>query len=245
MSDEAKPKDNDGDKEQPQEEKWDDPHEDGPRSPPGMLRRIRGRGPRYDFIPDWRPAFLKCLTQGMTVEAACTVAGISSDAAYKRRKSDKKFAKKWREAGQIGTSLLEEEAARRAYHGSLKPVFHKGVQCGVVREYSDTLMIFLLKARKPEVYRDQHEQGKSGGNTYIQHNQTAVSVLNQQMRDNPDVLELTDDIRRSLEGVTPLDLSGSLGDSGHSGQMEASPPPPDDQQVPGPGLGDAEQSDSD
>jgi hypothetical protein len=33
----------------------------------------------------------------------------------------------------------------------------KGAECGRVREYSDTLLIFLLKATKPEKYRERHE----------------------------------------------------------------------------------------
>jgi len=31
----------------------------------------------------------------------------------------------------------------------LKPVYYQGEQCGEVREYSDTLLIFILKARDP------------------------------------------------------------------------------------------------
>ena len=38
-----------------------------------------------------------------------------------------------------------------------KPVFYHGEICGSVREYSDTAAIFLLKGRRPEVYRDRTE----------------------------------------------------------------------------------------
>jgi hypothetical protein len=55
---------------------------------------------------------------------------------------------------QLGTAALENEAVRRAYHGVEKPVFYKGEVCGYTQDYSDTLLIFLLKARKPEVYRE-------------------------------------------------------------------------------------------
>ena len=40
---------------------------------------------------------------------------------------------------------LEAEARRRAVEGVRKPVFYQGVICGWVGEYSDTLLIFLLK----------------------------------------------------------------------------------------------------
>lgn len=48
-----------------------------------------------------------------------------------------------------------------AYEGTLKPVYFKGEQCGEIREYSDTLMMFILKAKKPE-YRDRVQQEISG-----------------------------------------------------------------------------------
>ncbi|MDP2936788.1 MAG: hypothetical protein Q8O86_09895 [Dehalococcoidia bacterium] len=38
--------------------------------------------------------------------------------------------------------------------GTEKPVFQGGQQVGVVREYSDVLLIFLLKGARPEKYRD-------------------------------------------------------------------------------------------
>jgi hypothetical protein len=36
-------------------------------------------------------------------------------------------------------------------------VFYQGQMCATVRKYSDTLLIFLLKGRKPERYREQVE----------------------------------------------------------------------------------------
>lgn len=49
---------------------------------------------------------------------------------------------------------LEDEAHRRAFEGVDKPVFYQGDECGTIREYSDTLAIFLLKAHNPEKYRE-------------------------------------------------------------------------------------------
>jgi hypothetical protein len=48
----------------------------------------------------------------------------------------------------------------------LKPVFQNGEQVGVIREYSDTLLIFLLKGHRPERFKDRRETqvtGKNGG----------------------------------------------------------------------------------
>ena len=94
---------------------------------------------------------------------------------------DKVFARAWREAAEIGTRALEHEAARRAYHGVSEPVFYKGEICGYVQKYSDSLMMFLLKARKPAMYRDMMEQGKGGVNISIQANVAAAALLREMM----------------------------------------------------------------
>jgi hypothetical protein len=61
---------------------------------------------------------------------------------------------------------LEDEAVRRAYQGTIKPVYQGGKKVGNIREYSDTLLIVLLKARAPEKYKERvHKEltGKDGG----------------------------------------------------------------------------------
>ena len=62
----------------------------------------------------------------------------------------------------MSTQRLERVAFERAAEGWDEPVFHDGAQCGVKRKFSDTLAIFLLKARRPEVYRERHEITHSG-----------------------------------------------------------------------------------
>jgi hypothetical protein len=50
---------------------------------------------------------------------------------------------------------LEQEARRRAVEGTKKNVYYQGEPCGVNTEYSDTLLIFLLKGAKPEKYAER------------------------------------------------------------------------------------------
>lgn len=58
---------------------------------------------------------------------------------------------------------MEQEAFRRAVEGTEKPVFGSmgfrmgSGEIGRVREYSDTLLIFLLKGARPEKYRERTE----------------------------------------------------------------------------------------
>jgi len=112
---------------------------------------------------DWRPRFLKAFAEhGLVIEAAAA-AGVGRSTVYDERQKNESFALAWADIEEWTTEEMEHEARRRAVLGVDKPVFFKGEQCGKVREYSDTLLIFMLKARKPETYRETvgiHHSGK-------------------------------------------------------------------------------------
>ena len=104
--------------------------------------------------------FLETLSQCANVTEACRRCDIAPGLVYIWRKRDKAFAARWEEAVERGTDALEDEAVRRAFEGHLEPVFHKGVQCGVVRKFSDSLLMFLLRARRPGRFRERAGQSK-------------------------------------------------------------------------------------
>jgi hypothetical protein len=83
-----------------------------------------------------RNAFLTALAAGNSVTAAAAAAGIGRTAVYDWRDDDSEFAAAWDAAAEESTDLLEEEARRRALSAS------------------DVLLIFLLKARRPHIYRE-------------------------------------------------------------------------------------------
>ena len=107
-------------------------------------------------------AFLGALAECGNVSAASKAVKLSRAALYEHRQLDADFAKAWDEAVQIGAYGLEDEARRRAYEGTARPVYHGGVEVGAVREYSDTLMIFLLKGAMPDKYKDRVANEHSG-----------------------------------------------------------------------------------
>ena len=114
----------------------------------------------------WKPLFLEKLRGHANVSRAAKAAGVSRKTVYKERSNSTTFAAEWDDAVEEGLDYLEEEARRRAYEGTLKPVYQKGELVGHVREFSDTLTIFLLKGRRPEIYGDRVKQeitGKGGG----------------------------------------------------------------------------------
>lgn len=105
------------------------------------------------LTPERKVAFLAALAETGMVTRAAKAVDITRETAYSWREDDPEFALAWERAKKIGMVALEDEAYRRAHEGTDKPVFHLGMQCGTVREYSDTLAIFLLKAHDPK-YRD-------------------------------------------------------------------------------------------
>jgi hypothetical protein len=101
----------------------------------------------------WKTDFLAGLEEYGNVSRAADAAGIWRSTAYDEREKSPRFAADWDRALDLGTSALEDEARRRAFEGVEKPIYQGGSLVGQVQEYSDTLLIFLLKAHRPK-YRD-------------------------------------------------------------------------------------------
>ena len=115
---------------------------------------------------EWQAKFIKELCRTGNVSSACRKAKISRTVAYEDKAADPVFAAAWDEALEIATEALELEARRRAEKGVLEPVFYQGKRVGAIRRYSDTLLMFLLKAHRPEKYRENVRQelvGPGGG----------------------------------------------------------------------------------
>ena len=121
-------------------------------SRPRKPARARGK-PR----PDWRAKFLKELARGGLVLPACDIAGVSKSTVYELRKSDPEFAAAWDDALERSADVLEAEARRRAIEGVLKPICRGGELVGTERVYSDSLLVVLLRGRRPEIYSERHK----------------------------------------------------------------------------------------
>ncbi len=81
--------------------------------------------------------FLEAYAKLGTVSHACELVGVSYDYIYREIKRDKKFEEACWQAEQKGIDTLEVVAKKRALKNS------------------DTLLIFLLKSKRPEVYGDR------------------------------------------------------------------------------------------
>ncbi len=101
--------------------------------------------------------FLSALAEGLTVSGACKRAGIARTTAYAHRRDNPIFAEAWDDASAAGVDALIDEMRRRAVEGVERRVFYQGECIDVVREYSDSLLLALAKARMPELFRERYD----------------------------------------------------------------------------------------
>ena len=90
------------------------------------------------------------LSQGFSVSSACVAEKISRTAFYEWKRSDEAFAALVDDAIESGTDRLEDVALKRAV---------------APKDASDTLLIFLLKGRRPDKFRERasvEHTGKDG-----------------------------------------------------------------------------------
>lgn len=90
-----------------------------------------------------RRKFLDYLGKGYSPSKSARAMGYSPGSFFKWREDDDDFREEWDQAVEEGTDGLEDVAMRRARSGS------------------DTLLMFLLKGRRPGKFKD-NQQGGAG-----------------------------------------------------------------------------------
>jgi hypothetical protein len=70
---------------------------------------------------------------------------------------DPEFQRLYDEAIEDAMDRLESAARKRAEFGVERPVFQHGIEVGTVIDWSDNLLMFLLKGRRPEVFKERSE----------------------------------------------------------------------------------------
>jgi hypothetical protein len=123
------------------------------------------------------------------VAFACRSCNISTAIAFRDKGENETFAKCWDQALNAGWERVEEAAHVRAVDGVEKAIFGKdGQVIGTEVKYSDGLAELLLKANKPEKYRENSAP------------QVTVNVLNwsnggaelpQPVEDKREVIEMS------------------------------------------------------
>ena len=110
-------------------------------------------------------ALLAAFGECVNVRLACKAAGVGRSSHYRWLEQDPAYREAFERAKECAADLMESEAWRRAVEGVDEPVgWYKGEAGGVVRRYSDALLIFLLKGIRPEKYRERMEVSGSLAN---------------------------------------------------------------------------------
>lgn len=105
-----------------------------------------------------KKAFLAAFRETGNVRQACDAADVARSSHYRWLDQDPEYREAFDLAREDAADILEAEAKRRAVDGVEELTgWYKGEAGGVVRKYSDTLLIFLLKGLRPEVYRERME----------------------------------------------------------------------------------------
>lgn len=102
-----------------------------------------------------KDAFIEHLALTGLEREARTHAGVSVAKYRKALDDDPDFAEQVQEAKERAVDLLEVEARRRAVDGVTRHVYYKGEVVGEQTEYSDSLLMFLLKANRPDKFGDK------------------------------------------------------------------------------------------
>lgn len=116
-------------------------------------QRVRKSGPGRHR---WTRGFLAALSITGVVSYACEAARVSRCHVYATRNKDPEFSSNWRDALEIAIDSLEAEARRRALEGDIRRQYDRDgrlIQEEVV--HSDALMCLLLKANRPEKYKNR------------------------------------------------------------------------------------------
>lgn len=131
-------------------------------------------------------AFLAAYVRTASIVRAAQTARIDRQDHYNWMKKDPAYAEAFDKSKDIAAQTLEDEAVRRAHQGCAKAVYHQGKRVGIVTEYSDTLLIFLLKGLRPEKYRERYEHsGKvDGGQINVDIRAAVMQVINQLPEDS-------------------------------------------------------------
>lgn len=106
--------------------------------------------------------FLETLEKCGNISQAAKASGLTRQTLYARREKNAAFAQAWDEAITTAIDSLEAEAWRRARDGVPEYlvtgkglVVDKNGEPIMQNRYSDTLLTTLLKAHRPERYKDR------------------------------------------------------------------------------------------
>jgi hypothetical protein len=207
-------------------------------TPSRTRTRRSGQHPTPAEKQEIKAKFIAAFASSANVLRAAQAAGIPTQTAYEWQKVDTQFAENWENAERDATSLLYEEARRRAYEGVIKPVVSGGRlvyeeipligadgepvtdkygkpvtihgEPLFIREYSDTLMKMLLVAHDPKKFSERQRLEVTGKDGGPIQQQTTVSFTELQALANT-IPSKIDDWRKQRQLPTRVERDALTG----------------------------------
>ena len=130
-------------------------------------KKSKAHSTRQKATPKKR-AFLAAYRQTGNVTRASEFAKCHRASHDRWLEDHHEYAAAFNDAKDEAVDRLESEARRRAVDGVEEKIYHKGEVVGTKLNYSDTLLIFLLKGALPHKYRDRVDMAHSGTMTLEQ-----------------------------------------------------------------------------
>lgn len=158
------------------------------RPPPNAKPAPEAVSPFHHIQHAKKRAFLAAYSQVGTITHAAKAAGVDRTLHFHWMKTDEQFVEAFAQARESFADELEFEAMRRARHGVQQDVFYQGVKIATKRDYSDALIIFMLKGARPEKYGDI--QGGPGGMNINVNIVDAQAVMKRLDAETPQTLQL-------------------------------------------------------
>ena len=144
---------------------------------------------------DWSKAILDASSKIGSVTPAATAAGVTRQAVYMRNERDPKFRARYKEALAESTERMEAIAVVRATQQATP---------------SDILLMFLLKGRKPEVYRERHDiqhTGAGGGPIGVTFSPEDREQLGSALEKR--IAQRMEERARFVDGMAPVAVNGN------------------------------------
>lgn len=178
----------------------------------GPIKELMPMFEHYDITPRQNMVLCAYALYGTLVKAA-TVAGVHYGTIGKwKNPSSPQYSEAFAEAFEMATNMyvetLEAEADRRAVKGVPKGIYYQGKKVGEEHWYSDNLLMFRLKAKKPDEYREvQEHRHKVSGK--VEHVNRIAGLSDEELRQLAGMrLDLPPDEKGEVIDVEPVDEPG-------------------------------------
>ncbi len=145
---------------------------------PDMTRYRRdGRKLTADQVVEAKGTIVRSLAMRGNVREATDAAGISRTLAYEWRTRDEPFREAWDDSVDEAVDRMEREMWRRGIEGFERPVIYQGEITDTYLDYSDSLLLTLVKGHRPEKYKERREHSTPPGQPLGIEVETKIDVV--------------------------------------------------------------------